>query len=363
MADKLCDFLNKLKIDKKFNSFDEAAIKQGVVLKILSFLDWDPFDMDEIQPEYEANGGRVDFSLRHENAHKVFILVKKEVKDFKKYQEQLSGFAVKDDVKMTVLTDGMTWWFSLPLFNGSIEETRFQTLALNDQQADDVTNIFYDFLSKKNITSGKAVKNAEDLVNNRIRTMLIIDTLPKAWNKIMSEPETWLYDVLAEKTKEICGHKPDTETIEKYIALEMDEGPDLSNILKPKKPSPPITPTTTPEKKKKAAPGEDYAGKNIASFSFKGTKHDVKSWKEMLLKVCEIISTKHKDDFETVLTLSSRNREYFSTNPYALLTSEKISGTDLFVDVNLSEIGVVALSHKIIKLFGYEEEDLSIDVG
>jgi hypothetical protein len=44
------------------------------------------------------------------------------------------------------------------------------------------------------------------------------------------------------------------------------------------------------------------------------------------------------------------------------LTSEKISGTDLFVDVNLSEIGVVALSHKIIKLFGYEEDDLSIDV-
>ena len=363
MADKLLDFIKKVKTDKKFNSFDEAAIKQGVVLKILSFLDWDPFDMDEIQPEHEVNGGKIDFSLRHKNAHQVFILVKKDVKDFKRSQEQLSDFAVKDGVKMTVLTDGFTWWFSLPLFQGSIEETRFQTLALNDQQADDVTNLFNDYLSKKNITSGKALENAENIVNHKIKTMLIIDTLPKAWNIIMSEPEAWLYDVLAEKTKELCGHKPDIETIEKYIALEMGEKPDLSNILKPKKPSPPITPITPSENKKKAAPGEDYAGKNIASFSFKGTKYDVKSWKEMLLKVCKIIAAKHKDDFETVLTLSSRNREYFSTNPYALLTSEKISGTDLFVDVNLSEIGVVALSHKIIKLFGYEEEDLSIDVG
>ena len=65
---------------------------------------------------------------------------------FKKYQEQLSGFAVEDDVEMTVLTDGTTWWFSLPLFEGSIEETRFQALEINGQRADDVTNIFNDFL-------------------------------------------------------------------------------------------------------------------------------------------------------------------------------------------------------------------------
>jgi len=238
MADKLLDFLKKVKTDKKFASFDEAAVKQGVVLKILSFLDWDPFDMDEIQPEYEVNGGKVDFSLRQKNTHKVFILVKKGVKDFKKYQEQLSGFAAKESVPVTVLTDGITWWFSLPLFDGSMEENRFQTIEMDDQKAEDISQIFYDFLSKKNVTSDKAVKSAEDIVNNRIKTMLIIDTLPKAWNKIMSEPEAWLYDMLAVKTKELCGHKPEKETIEKFIALEMHEGPALADILKPKETAP-----------------------------------------------------------------------------------------------------------------------------
>jgi hypothetical protein len=61
-----------------------------------------------------------------------------------------------------------------------------------------------------------------------------------------------------------------------------------------------------------------------------------------------------------VLTLSGPNREYFSRNPYALLTCEKISGTEIFVDVNLSTTDVVTLSHRILSLFGYRKSDLSI---
>ncbi|UCB49965.1 MAG: restriction endonuclease subunit R, partial [Deltaproteobacteria bacterium] len=92
-----------------------------------------------------------------------------------------------------------------------------------------------------------------------------------------------------------------------------------------------------------------------------GTKYDVKSRKEMLLKICEVVAAKHKEDFEMVLTLSGPNKEYFSTNPYELLTCEKISGTEMYVDVNLSAMGAVALTHRVLSLFGYEEKDLSVE--
>jgi len=47
---KLVEFIKKIQSDDRFGAFDEAAIKQGIVLKILSLLDWDPFDVDEVQP-------------------------------------------------------------------------------------------------------------------------------------------------------------------------------------------------------------------------------------------------------------------------------------------------------------------------
>jgi hypothetical protein len=87
----------------------------------------------------------------------------------------------------------------------------------------------------------------------------------------------------------------------------------------------------------------------------------VNSWKEMLIKICEVVAAKHKEDFEIVLTLSGPNKDYFSTNPYALLTCEKIPGTEMYVDVNLSAMGIVTLSHRVLSLFGYKEKDLSVE--
>ena len=56
MSDELLEFITEIKADKRCESFDEAAIKQGVVLKVLSFLGWDPFDMEEIHPAYDVKG-------------------------------------------------------------------------------------------------------------------------------------------------------------------------------------------------------------------------------------------------------------------------------------------------------------------
>ena len=62
----------------EFEYLDEAAIKQGVILKILSLLNWDPFNIDEIQPEYSVDNGKIDFALKHKKLIKAFICFKKE---------------------------------------------------------------------------------------------------------------------------------------------------------------------------------------------------------------------------------------------------------------------------------------------
>jgi hypothetical protein len=353
MREMLLEFIKEIQSDKQFDSFDEAAIKQGIVLKILSFLDWDPFNMDEIHPEYDVKGGKIDFSLRQKDSNMAFIAVKKGAKALKKYEAQLSTHAAREGVKLSIVTNGITWWFSLPLLEGTQEERRFHTIDINEQKAEDIAQRFESFLSKKNVLSGDAVQAAEHIHRNRLRTLLMKESLPKAWEKLMNEPGKWLYEVLAETTKALCGHEPDRETVERFLALERDAKAKISNIVKSKAPSP-------AQLRKTGVKKGAYTGKSIVSFSFNGTRHNVESWKDMILKICEFIASEHRDDFEIVLTLSGPEGEYFSTNPYELLICEKIPGTEIYVDVNLSATGVVVLAHRVLSLFGYTERDLSI---
>ncbi len=55
MKKQIIAFIDDLKSNKKLATFDEAATKQAVVLRLLSFLDWDIFNVEEVYPDYAAN--------------------------------------------------------------------------------------------------------------------------------------------------------------------------------------------------------------------------------------------------------------------------------------------------------------------
>jgi hypothetical protein len=361
MEKELLEFIKEIQSDARYDSFDEPAVKQGIVLKLLSLLEWDPFDINQVKPEYVVEGEKIDFSLLHKNSSKVFIGVRKGVEALTEYQEELSDYAVQDEVQLVVLTDGIVWWFCLSHLDAPAEEKRFYAMNVNERKAEEVAQTFEIFLSKENVHSEKAVKAAEEIYNERKKLHLIRENLPKAWEKVLSEPEKWLHEVLAQATNELCGHTPDEETTKKFIASQIDAEADIAGILKQKTQEPSEQDKATPPEPSKAAVKKDeFTGKSVVSFTLKGKEQKVDSWKGMLLKICEIVAKEHKDDFDEVLTLLGTNREYFSRNPYELLTCEKIPGTEMYVDVNLSAVGVVVLSHKILSFFGYKEKDLSI---
>ena len=354
MKQELLEFVKEIQSNKRLNSYDEAALKQGIVLRILSELGWDPFNTDEIHPKYDVGSGKIDFSLMHNNSNKVFLEAKRVGTNLEKHQEQLLDYSSEYGVKIAVLTNGINWWFSLPLLKRDWEEKRFHTIEMYEQDPGEITQIFTDFLSKQNVISGKAVKAAEYIYESKQRGSLIKETLPKAWNNLMRKPEEWLVDLIAEATEKLCGYRPDNEIVENFIATEIKAKTEISEPLQSKSPLP-------PKPIKKAGPGVDYTGKSIVYFKFKGKRYDVNTWNAMLIKICEIISAVHKDRFEYVLTLVGPKRPYFSENPNELLTSEKISGTDIYVEVNIGALGVVRLCRKILKLFGYRENDLYIE--
>ncbi len=346
MNEKLFDFLKELQENKNLRNLSEEATKQTVILKIFSLLGWDPFNAYEVMPEYSVGASRVDYSLRINNSNKVFIEVKKINEDLEKHQEQILNYSFKEGVKMAVLTNGISWWFYLPLSEGSWEQRKFYTIEIYDQDAENITTKFMDFLSKENINSGKYVKNAEEVIKSKQKQYLIDKNLPKAWDKIIKEPDDLLIELLAETTEKLCGYKPDTKTIVKFI----------HNITK----SPYYEPSVAKVTRITQGTNDDYKGKSINSFKLEGKIYNANTWKEMLIKVCSIMYKKHKKDFKKIFSLRGDKRPYFSINPKDLRLPGKIEGTNIYVETNINANFAVRLTRKVIAMFNGNEKDFRI---
>ena len=354
MNEELLRLINDFKNDRRLLSFDEAATKQAVILRILKALGWEPFNIDEVYPECSVGGKRVDYALRHESRNKVFIEVKKVNEDLEKYQEQLLNYSFQEGVKIAILTNGISWWFYLPLREGSWEQRKFYTIEIYDQESDDIVKKFEEFLSKDNVISDRAIENAEKLYKSRQKQHLIKETLPKAWEKIITEPDELLVELLVDTTEKLCGYKPDNEMVEQFL-IKVRQG----GVIQPKKEMPSYK--QSPSNQKSRPLSQNYTGKSIVAFTFKETRYPVRSWKEMLIKTANLMLSAHREQFDKVLNLVGRKRPYFTRNPNELRNPERIIDTDIYVETNLSANSIVNLSKSIVALFGYRENDIYIE--
>lgn len=358
MQDQLTSFIESLRAERRISSFDEAATKQAVVTRLLSLLGWDIFNIDEVTPEYSVGRGRVDYSLRIGNINKVFIEVKKIGEELEKHQEQLLNYSFQRGVKLSILSNGITWWFYLPLHEGSWEQRKFYTIDIFQQESNDIISKFVDFLSKDNIGNGGAIQNAEAIYRGKQKLNILKETLPKAWNKIIEEADDSLIELLNNTTEKLCGFKADPEIIEQFLSKQKNHLiilPTIPTKITTIKPAKGIS--TTPV----TSISNNYTGKSISSFYFKGSKYEVRFWKDLLIKLCEILNATQGAEFNKIVSLKGRKRPYFSRNKDELWNPRKISNTDIFAETNLSANSIVKICFDVLALFGYSKNDLKID--
>lgn len=107
---------------------------------------------------------------------------------------------------------------------------------------------------------------------------------------------------------------------------------------------------------------EDYTGTKPQAFILAGQRYEVKSWKDVLVKTSEIIYPHHTQDFDKVLQLiSKKKRPYFSRNPQELKAPSQIGNSQFYVDTNSNANQIVKLAKRVIALFGYGEDSLTIE--
>ncbi len=224
MIDKINSFIHDLKKSyHKILSIDEAATKQAIILPLLQLLGWNPFDIDEVTPEYSVENKKVDYSLRINNTNEFFIEVKKPSEKLEVHQEQLLDYSFRQGVELATLTNGITWWFYLPTKKGNWQDRKFYAINIIQQDSEDITNKFIDLLSKENVQNHNALKNADAIYKGKRKKKLVKETLPEAWNKIITEPDSLLVDLLIETTEKLCGFKPESEEIQQFIKYNQEQ--------------------------------------------------------------------------------------------------------------------------------------------
>lgn len=374
MQKQIQSFIKDLKSNKKLSSYDEASTKQAVVLRMLSLLGWDIFDVEKVYPDYAANSSNVSYALRIGGKNKVFVEVTKISEKLDNYQEKFVSLASGEGTDVAVLTNGITWWFYLTSSKGRWQQKWFYSADFFKQEPDAVIPQMVDLLTMKKVSNGQALKAAKNLFQEK-NQKIAADFIPKAWNQIISEPNKIFIELLSLQTEQLCGHKVDIKSIETFMGKHVDEW--LITNIKSSVTAPPDTdleseifdvedeqgPSTSENSQKngKERKLESYIDKSIQSFTFIGHSYIVRAWDEVLIKLCDYFASTHEDDFEKVLWISDNQKPYFSRYSDQLRIPEKIQETDIFVETRINPDEVVKTAYKLVEAFGYDRDDFSID--
>lgn len=219
MNDDLISFLDNVKNNRRFSTYNEDQTKMAIIQPILRRLGWDVENVDEVTPEFSVENRRVDFALCLKGRSAVFIEAKKTSEDLESqnHQEQLLDYSFRQGVEIAVLTNGITWSLFLPRAGVEWKSRKFYTIDIIEQESAEAASKFVDLLSKVSVESGKAVQNAESLHKGRLKRQAIQDNLPEAWNRIIGEPDSLLVQILAERTERICSYKPELTDVSQFL--------------------------------------------------------------------------------------------------------------------------------------------------
>ncbi len=360
-------FIRELKTSRKMLSFDEASTKQAVVLRLLSLLGWDIFDVEEVAPEYSADGVTVSFGLRIGGTVQLLLDVKRNAEDPDGLRKQLVALSTQEAVELCAYTDGPNWCFFLTSARGGVNQKQCHAIDILEQKPEEVAADLIGFLSREKVAGGSHIEAARISLQNQKRKMAA-EILPEAWNRVVSEPNHILVEILSDATEKLCGFKAEPDAVDAFIRRhrglwlvengEADPEPQARSTKGAEPPDPPEAADKSTDIK--ARKPEFFADKMIDSFTFQGKSFPVKSWEQMLTTLCNQFAASHAQEFEKVLWMYDDHQPCFTRYSDQLRIPEKVKKTNIYVETKLTPDEIVKTVGDLMTEFGYGHEELVI---
>jgi negative regulator of replication initiation len=146
------------------------------------------------------------------------------------------------------------------------------------------------------------------------------------------------------------------------ITLGDDHNDLLRRLLKlsPSKPAPQVPFTRMNGSRGVLGADKDYANVPISGYEFKGRHQQVRTFKEVLIGICESLRTTHANEFDEIaLNLHGKKRRYFARTSSDMkhpreLSGSGVRGQKLYVESNLSATSIMGLCQHLIQKLGYD---------
>jgi len=283
--------INQIQENLRRGTFqNEAAVSQGIVLKVLNALGWDTYDTQIVAPEYAVGGRRVDYALCYPSTRPSVFIEVKQVGKSDGADKQLFEYAFHEGVPLAVLTDGQEWNFYLPSGQGAYSERRFYFLDLLERDTKEICFRLDRYLSYARIKSGEARNSANSDYQDKSRQQEAVNEIPKAWQILLTETDESLVELLSEKVEEICGFKPSREAIESFLQSQKNE-----SRLERKSPLSNFATAMQEAKSKPTQPNQVSHPLNGIGYQHKGAWHPYSNGIDVMLAVLREFAQNDKD--------------------------------------------------------------------
>ena len=225
LKEHIDDIRNQLK-DGLF--VNEAAVSQGIVLRLLNVLTWPTYNTQIIIPEYSVEGQRVDYALCHPSSKPVVFIEVKQVGNIEGAERQLFEYAFHKGVPIAILTDGREWRFFHPIAPGDYRERRVRELNLSEDNSEESAGCLNRYLNYESIRAGEAIEAIKADYEKVVQQRQVATRLPEAWSKLLEEADEFLLHAVAEKTENLCDYRPTDEQVLAFLkSLEIRKtGPE-----------------------------------------------------------------------------------------------------------------------------------------
>ena len=207
---------------------DEAAVSQGIVLRLLGVLGWTTFDTQIVVPQYGVEGRKVDYALCHPPSKRIVFIEVKRVGNIEGAERQLFEYAFHEGVPIAVLTDGRDWRFFHPTAQGDYRERKVHEMDLTETDSEESAECLNRYLNYESIRTGEAIEAIKADYEKVVQQRQVATRLPEAWSKLLEEADEFLLHAVAEKTENLCDYRPTDEQVLAFLkSLEIRKtGPE-----------------------------------------------------------------------------------------------------------------------------------------
>lgn len=348
---------------------NEAAVRQGIILRVLQSLSWPTYDTQVVAPEYPVEGRRVDFCLCHPANKPVVFIEVKQVGQSDGGERQLFEYAFHKGVPTAILTDGQEWHFFLPAEQGDYGDRRVYKLDIVERDLDEAVTRLQRYLDYHAICSGEAMTAARADYQNVARERQIRASLPEAWRKLVDDEDELLVELVADRVESLCGYKPDPDTVATFLRQRVDFKGAAS------------APTSTPVRTTPVGAPPSLAPRPVSppassrvGFTISGQFHPARNARDALVKVFSELENRDPTFPERFAALPKhgRTRRYLARTPGELYPDRPDLARDFshqlgsgwWIGVNLSRAAIGRIIEMACEVAGFRfGVNLKVELG